>query len=80
MKYNVYVLQSEDGKRYTGMTNNLSRRMKEHDSGHTKTTRIMKGLKLIYKEELEDRKSARIRELYLKSSAGRKFLKKIMPR
>ena len=76
MKYKVYVLQSSDGKAYKGVTNNLSRRLKEHNSGQTKTTSRMKDLKIIYTEEHDNFANARKRELYLKSAAGRRFLKK----
>lgn len=73
--YIVYVLQDEKGNLYKGMTNNLDRRLKEHLNGGTKTTRRMKNLKVVYKEEYIDRFGARKREIYLKSAAGRRFLK-----
>ena len=57
------------------MTNNLSRRLKEHKRGKTITTRKMDNLKLIYKEEYNNFEEARKRELYFKTAAGRKFLK-----
>ena len=78
MQYKVYVLQSSDGKIYKGVTNNLSRRLKEHNSGQTKTTSRMKDLKVVYMEEYDNFKEARRRELYLKSAAGRRLLKKIL--
>jgi len=74
--YYVYVLQDEKGRSYKGMTNNLDRRIKEHISGKTKTTRSMNGLRLVYCEEYDSFEEARGRELYLKTSAGRRFLKK----
>ena len=76
--YTVYVLQDKDGKLYKGMTNNLSRRIKEHKVGRTRTTKIMKELKVIYTEIYDTRIDARVREKYLKSAAGRKFLKKVL--
>ncbi len=76
--YTVYVLQDEKGKLYKGCTNNLARRFSEHVSGNTRTTRLMSGLKIVYTEEYETFGEARLREKYLKSSAGRRYLKKKM--
>lgn len=73
--FTVYVLKDNSEKIYKGMTNNLSRRLAEHRSGHTNTTSRMKNLRLVYKEEYVTFEEARKRELYLKSSAGRRFLK-----
>ncbi|MDO8569786.1 MAG: GIY-YIG nuclease family protein [bacterium] len=80
MNYVVYILKDSNGKVYKGVTNNLQRRLKEHQRGHTDTTRKMHGLQVIYTEKARDWTEARKRELYLKSAAGRRFLKKIMPR
>ena len=77
MKYWVYVLRSESGMAYTGMTNDLERRLKEHNSGHTKSTRNH-NWSIVYHEELQDRLSARKREKYLKSAAGRRYLQNIL--
>jgi putative endonuclease len=74
--YTVYVLVDSDGKFYKGMTNNLQRRLKEHAAGRTKTTHNMESLKIVYAEERDNAEQARKREKYLKSAAGRRFLKK----
>lgn len=73
--YKVYVLMDEDKKLYKGMTGNLKQRLRDHNRGHTKTTSKLKNLKLVYTEEFPDRESARKREIYLKTAAGRRFLK-----
>lgn len=73
--FTVYVLKGDRDKMYKGMTNDLNRRIKEHKSGHTKTTSKMSNLMLVYKEEYDTFEQARKRELYLKSAAGRRFLK-----
>lgn len=75
MTFTVYILRDDTGRLYKGATNDLDRRIREHKSGHTKTTRKMSGLHVVYKEEFVDWPKARRRELYLKSAAGRKFLK-----
>jgi putative endonuclease len=73
--YTVYVLQDDSGKLYKGMTNNLRRRIMEHKSGKTKTTSRMNNINIAYIEEYDTFKKARKRELYLKTAAGRRFLK-----
>jgi len=73
--FTVYVLKDEEGKFYKGVTNNLRRRLYEHRVGHTKTTSRMRNVKLAYKEEYLSFKEARRRELYLKTAAGRRFIK-----
>ena len=78
MIYTVYVLKDKNGLLYKGLTKSLERRMREHNSGHTITTSRMKELTLIYTEEYNTFAEARKRELYLKSSAGRRFLKSIL--
>lgn len=79
MSYIIYVLKDNKGKFYKGLTNNLRRRLEEHRRGHTDTTRKMHDLRVIYTEEVETLIEARKRELYLKSAAGRRFLKKTVP-
>ena len=73
--YTVYVLKSDDGRLYKGMTNNLYRRLIEHKSGKTRTTKRMKNIKIVYSENFPDFEGARKRELYFKTAAGRRFLK-----
>lgn len=75
----VYVIKSKiDGRLYKGFTNNLERRLKEHNFGKNKTTAPYKPWSLVYNEGFETRKEARKREKYLKSGAGREFLKNIL--
>lgn len=76
MMFTVYVLKDVSGKLYKGVTNDIRRRLKEHRRGRTVTTSRMNNVQLIYSEEYDNFEEARKRELYLKSAAGRKFLKK----
>ena len=78
MSYTVYVLEDNQKKLYKGMTTSLTRRLSEHARGKTKTTRSMSNLKLVYKERYDTFGQARERELYLKTAAGRRFLKKLL--
>lgn len=61
------------------MSDNPERRLQEHNSGAAKYTKGHKPFTLVYKEKFLDRKSARLREKYLKTGHGREDLKKIIP-
>jgi putative endonuclease len=75
--YFVYVLKSQkDGRFYKGMTNDLDRRIYEHNIGKHKSTRPYRPWELVYRETVNDRTEARKREKYLKSGIGREYLKK----
>ncbi len=76
--YIVYILKSDDfDKSYVGITNDLERRLIEHNSGrHTYTRRYIPWC-VIYTEEFTNRIKARDREKYLKSAAGRRFMKSL---
>ena len=79
MMYYVYVLRSEvDGRLYKGMTNDVKRRIKEHNSGKHKSTGPYKPWMLVYYEEYSSRVEARKRECFLKSGQGRDYLKSII--
>ena len=81
MSWKVYVLESlRSGVRYVGISEDLNRRLKEHNSGKTKFTSGHMPWELLYQEETEDAASARAREKYLKSAAGRRFLDKKLNR
>ncbi len=75
MQYTVYVLRSDDGKLYKGMTKDLRKRLFDHKSKHTRTTARMHNLIVVYTEQFDSFEEARKRELYFKSAAGRRFLK-----
>ena len=75
MMYFVYVLKSKkDDTRYTGITNDLTKRLDAHNKGYSQFTRMHRPYRLIYFEELPNRVEARKREKYLKSGFGRQFL------
>ena len=75
----VYSLKSlKDGHLYIGMSKNPEKRLLEHNSGMTKSTKLKKPFKIIYKEECLSRDNARKKEKYLKSGFGREFLKQFM--
>jgi putative endonuclease len=77
--YYVYILQSlKTGKLYVGHTDNLARRVEEHNTGWgSKYTRQNGSWMLLYSESCPDRSSAVKRELYLKSTRGSQEKKKL---
>lgn len=73
----VYVLESGDRKHwYFGVTNNIKRRIEEHNSGKSTHTNKYKPWKLRMMATFQDRSQAEVFELYLKSHSGRAFMKK----
>ncbi|MBS1920885.1 MAG: GIY-YIG nuclease family protein [Bacteroidetes bacterium] len=63
---------------YVGITNNLERRFKEHNTGMNKTTKTYKPFKLIFSEQCENRIEARKKEKYFKSGVGKEFLRSLL--
>jgi putative endonuclease len=53
LQYSVYILLCSDGSYYTGVTNNLARRVQEHESGANTTcyTFRKRPIKLVYQCE-----------------------------
>ena len=74
--YYVYAIKSTKRNYiYVGLTNNLNRRIEEHNSGYNKTTKPYSPFEVIYFEKLPSRLEARKKEKYLKSGIGKEFLK-----
>lgn len=72
----VYVLQSKTDKLfYTGYTNNLTKRVEDHNKGKVKSTNNRRPLKLIYWEGSLNQKDATTREKYLKTAWGKRYIK-----
>ena len=76
----VYVIYSElSGRYYKGRTQHLQLRLKAHNQGKVRSTKKFRPWKLVYYETFSSLKEASDREVYFKSAAGRRFLKKILP-
>lgn len=72
----TYVLHSDsDGRLYIGWTNDLDRRLLEHNLGKTPSTQSRRPLRLVYYEACLDKEKAIAREKYFKTGFGRRFLK-----
>ncbi len=76
MYYYTYVLKSKkDGKLYTGFTNDLRKRLSEHNSGKSIYTKGRGPFFVIYYEACLLKEKAMSRELYLKTGMGKRYLK-----
>lgn len=75
----VYILKSTvNGRYYTGSTNDLERRLNEHNTGKSKYTSLTRPFILVHKEEYSTRLEAVRRERFLKTGKGREFSKDIL--
>jgi len=74
----VYVLQSEKfpDKFYTGQTDDLKNRLKNHNAGFSKATRPYVPWKIVSYHAFEDTRLALKFEKYLKSGSGQEFSKR----
>jgi len=71
----LYAIKSLQKKyRYVGITDNLERRIRQHNSGYNKNTKAFAPFEIILIEHYKDYLEARKREKFLKSGQGRKFL------
>ena len=76
--FTVYALSSEVRNYiYVGLTSNLQDRIEFHNKGYERTTKAYRPFRLIFSEEHVDRPSARVREKFLKSGAGKEFLRQV---
>lgn len=66
-KWFVYILNCADGTLYTGITNDIDRRIKAHNAGTaSKYTRVRRPVSIVYSEEVETKGDALRRELQIK--------------
>lgn len=77
--YYVYVLLSlKDNNFYIGFTDDLERRLKEHERGKNISTSKRLPIKLIYFEGHLSKEDALRRESYFKTTKGKVTLKQIL--
>lgn len=68
MGYTVYILECSDNTLYTGITTDIERRIKEHNTSQkgAKYTKLRRPVRLVYKENQENRSLASKREYAIK--------------
>ncbi|OIO29539.1 excinuclease ABC subunit C [Candidatus Nomurabacteria bacterium CG_4_10_14_0_2_um_filter_30_12] len=77
----TYVLQSKkDGHWYTGATNDLRERFKKHNNNKVFSTKSRGPFELVYYEACLNKDDAFVREKYLKSGQGKRYLKNRLKR
>lgn len=63
----TYILECKDGSLYTGWTNNLEKRVKDHNEGNgAKYTKARRPVELRYYETFETKEEAMRREYAIK--------------
>jgi putative endonuclease len=71
----VYVLRStKSGRLYTGFTSDLRKRLGEHQRSLAPYTRSRGPYELIYYEACRNASDALMREKYLKTGVGKRYL------
>jgi putative endonuclease len=73
----VYILESINNRElYIGYTKDLKKRFDEHNQGLNSSTKRYLPWKIIYYEACLNKKDAIRRERYLKTSQGRRLIKR----
>ena len=74
----VYIVKCRDGKLYTGISNDVDKRVSKHNKGKgCRFTKYRYPVRLIYSEECGTKSSARKRELEIQGFTRIKKLKLI---
>lgn len=73
----VYILEAVNYKEryYVGYSEDLKKRLEEHNNGKNFSTKLYFPWKIIYYEARLNEKDAKRREKYLKTTQGRRMLK-----
>ena len=68
MSWFVYILRCSDNSLYTGITNDIERRLDEHNDSKlgAKYTRARRPVNLVYQESFDNRSLALKREIEIK--------------
>ena len=75
----VYILRSlKDEKFYVGCTNDLKKRIREHNMGKSFSTKSRLPFVLMYYEAFPDREDAERREQFFKTGWGRNYLRRAL--
>lgn len=81
MFYYTYILKSKtDGRFYTGCTNDLRKRLKQHNTSSVVSTAGRAPFDLLYYEACKDSSDAFAREKYLKTGMGKRYIRNRLKR
>jgi len=77
----TYVLRSKSsGRWYTGSTDDLRKRLRQHNENRSRYTEGRGPFELIYYEAFKNIDDAKAREVYLKSGMGKRYLRNRLKR
>jgi putative endonuclease len=76
--YYMYILKDAKERYYIGSTDNLQRRLYEHNSGKTKLLKYKTPVDLVYYETFNTRSEACRREILVKKYKGGNAFKKLI--
>ena len=80
MAWHIYIIECSDGSLYTGITNDLDKRITAHNDGRgAKYTKSRRPVRLRYSEPAADRKNASQREYAIKSLRKAEKMRLITP-
>lgn len=81
MEYFVYILECRDKTLYCGFTNNMEKRLIDHNTTEkgAKYTRVRRPVKLRYFEKFNNRSDAQKREFQIKKLTRSQKLELIFP-
>jgi putative endonuclease len=74
VNYTVYILRTSSNTLYTGQTNNLEKRLKEHQNKTGRSAKYMRSFKsfeLVYSEKFSSLSQALKREIQIKKLSHR---------
>ena len=75
MFYTYVIKSNKNGKWYTGCAKDLRKRLKEHNNNRVISTKGRGPFELIYYEACLNKHDALVREKYLKTGMGKRYLK-----
>ena len=78
MRCSLYILICANGRYYIGSSIDVAQRIKEHNSGKTKSLVNVLPVKLVFKQEFDDELTARRAEYALKQKKSRIVIEKII--
>ena len=78
MKGYVYILKDSKGKFYVGSTTDVKRRLDQHSSGHTQTTKRMDKPCLVLVQEYDSLIMARNIERKIKNLKRKDYIEKMV--
>jgi putative endonuclease len=80
MFYTYVIKSKKSGRLYTGFTNDLRKRFKQHNENKSTWTKNKGPWDLIYYEACLNEEDAGSREKYLKTGMGKRYLKNRLKR